>query len=54
MTKMSRFTKLLVAMFVTTGLILATGVWTDAQAAPKYRWKLAQTWGTGFPIFGEL
>ena len=53
MTKMSRFTKLLVAMLVASGLILATGGWTDAQAAPKYRWKLAQTWGTGFPIFGD-
>ena len=40
-------------MLVASGLILATGGWTDAQAAPKYRWKLAQTWGTGFPIFGD-
>ncbi|MBW2511148.1 MAG: ABC transporter substrate-binding protein, partial [Deltaproteobacteria bacterium] len=50
---MSRFTKLLVAMLVASGLILATGGWTDVKAAPKYRWKLAQTWGTGFPIFGD-
>ena len=26
---------------------------SQAEAAPKYRWKLAQTWGTGFPIFGD-
>jgi len=49
----SKFTKFLVAMFVASGLILSTGFITDAQAAPKVRWKLAQTWGTGFPIFGD-
>jgi TRAP-type mannitol/chloroaromatic compound transport system substrate-binding protein len=26
---------------------------STAQAAPKYQWKLAMTWGTGFPIFGD-
>ncbi|RLB69689.1 MAG: ABC transporter substrate-binding protein, partial [Deltaproteobacteria bacterium] len=24
-----------------------------AEAAPKYRWKLAMTWPTNFPIFGD-
>ncbi len=34
--------------------LLLTGILaTQADAAPKYRWKLAQTWGTGFPIFGD-
>ena len=49
----SKFTKLMVAMFVAKGLILSAGFASDAQAAPKVRWKLAQTWGTGFPIFGD-
>lgn len=34
-------------------LLLVGTFATQAEAAPKYRWKLAQTWGTGFPIFGD-
>ncbi|SHJ10472.1 TRAP-type mannitol/chloroaromatic compound transport system, substrate-binding protein [Malonomonas rubra DSM 5091] len=34
-------------------LLLTGTLVTKADAAPKYRWKLAQTWGTGFPIFGD-
>ncbi|MEA3363202.1 MAG: ABC transporter substrate-binding protein, partial [Thermodesulfobacteriota bacterium] len=25
----------------------------QAEAAPKYRWKLAMTWPTNFPVFGD-
>ncbi|MBF0381971.1 MAG: TRAP transporter substrate-binding protein [Magnetococcales bacterium] len=32
------------------GLVLSS---TPADAAPKYRWKLAMTWPTNFPIFGD-
>jgi TRAP-type mannitol/chloroaromatic compound transport system substrate-binding protein len=49
----SPFYRLLTTLLVVAGLILATGFATDAQAEPKYRWKLAQSWGTGFPIFGD-
>ena len=49
----SSFNRLLITLLVVTGLILATGFATEARAEPKYRWKLAQTWGTGFPIFGD-
>ena len=33
--------------------LLSVGLVSKAEAAAKYRWKLAQTWGTGFPIFGD-
>jgi len=46
----SRF---LLCTLVACSLIFAGGFLHKADAAPKYRWKLAQTWGTGFPIFGD-
>ena len=48
-----RFTKLLIATLVATGLVLSAGLATEVQAAPEYRWKLAMTWPTNFPIFGD-
>ncbi len=34
--------------------LLMVGTFTpQAEAAPKYRWKLAMTWPTNFPIFGD-
>lgn len=44
--------RLIVAMTL-IGSLLSFGMVSTAKAAPKYRWKLAQTWGTGFPIFGD-
>jgi TRAP-type mannitol/chloroaromatic compound transport system substrate-binding protein len=44
------FTRGLVGLIAASGLLLTAG---RAQAAPKYEWKLAMTWGTGFPIFGD-
>jgi len=35
---------------VSLGLVAAMGT---AQAGPEYRWKLAQSWPTNFPIFGD-
>lgn len=32
------------------GMVFAAA---PAEAAPKYRWKLAMTWPTNFPIFGD-
>ncbi|HKI51009.1 MAG TPA: TRAP transporter substrate-binding protein [Geothermobacteraceae bacterium] len=46
----SRF---LLCTLVACSLTFAVGFLQKADAAPKYRWKLAQTWGTGFPIFGD-
>ncbi len=40
-------------LLVLGGLLLGSGFYSPAEAAPKYRWKLAQTWGSGFPIFGD-
>ncbi|WP_020677731.1 TRAP transporter substrate-binding protein [Geopsychrobacter electrodiphilus] len=47
---LSRF---LVCTLVACALLLASGTTHKAEAAAKYRWKLAQTWGSGFPIFGD-
>jgi len=49
-TKMFR---LFVGLLVAGGLLLGSGFLSKAEAAPKYRWRLAMTWGTGFPIFGD-
>jgi TRAP-type mannitol/chloroaromatic compound transport system substrate-binding protein len=43
----------ILGIMVAVGLILAASGFSDVLAAPKYRWKLAMTWGTGFPIFGD-
>jgi len=48
-----RFSRLIVCMLVACSMLLASGMLQSAEAAPKYRWKLAQTWGSGFPIFGD-
>ncbi|MDA3901924.1 MAG: TRAP transporter substrate-binding protein [Desulfuromusa sp.] len=45
-----RMTVCLLAVF---SLLMVGTFAPQAEAAPKYRWKLAQTWGTGFPIFGD-
>ncbi len=45
--------RLAVCLLAICSLLLTTTFVTQADAAPKYRWKLAQTWGTGFPIFGD-
>ena len=45
-----RMTVCLLAVF---SLLMVGTFASQAEAAPKYRWKLAQTWGTGFPIFGD-
>jgi len=49
---MARTPKILRAVFsiVAAALLLVSG---PAEAAPKYQWKLAQTWGSGFPVFGD-
>jgi TRAP-type mannitol/chloroaromatic compound transport system substrate-binding protein len=45
--------KLGIGLFAAVVLLLSSGAYTPADAAAKVRWKLAQTWGTGFPIFGD-
>ena len=45
--------KLVIGLFAAVALLLSSGAYTPADAAAKVRWKLAQTWGTGFPIFGD-
>jgi len=49
---MMRFKRVTSVLLVACVLMLS-GALSSAEAAPKYRWKLAQTWGTGFPIFGD-
>lgn len=53
MTKMFRCTKLLMAVLLITGFTLSAGLVSKASAEPKYRWKLASSWPTNFPIFGD-
>ncbi len=43
----------LVGGLVVLTLVLAGSLAPPAHAAPKYRWKLAMTWPTNFPIFGD-
>lgn len=45
--------RLTICMLAICSLLLTTTFVPQADAAPKYRWKLAQTWGSGFPIFGD-
>jgi len=45
--------KRVIALVLAGCVLMLSGALTSAEAAPKYRWKLAQTWGTGFPIFGD-
>ena len=48
-----RFSRFLICTMVACSLLLAGGALQSADAAPKYRWKLAMTWPTNFPIFGD-
>ena len=43
------------SVFLKLALILSLGLSSIANAADGkvYRWKLAETWGPNFPIFGE-
>lgn len=50
MPRTSQLKRGILATIAVAGLLLTAG---PAQAAPKYQWKLAMTWGTGFPIFGD-
>jgi TRAP-type mannitol/chloroaromatic compound transport system substrate-binding protein len=53
MLRTSKLFKLAVGLFVVGSLLLGSGFTTQAEAAPKYRWKLAMTWPTNFPVFGD-
>lgn len=44
--------RFVISMLVMFGLLIG-GTFTSAEAAAKYRWKLAMTWPTNFPIFGD-
>nr|VFJ88531.1 MAG: TRAP-type mannitol/chloroaromatic compound transport system, substrate-binding protein [Candidatus Kentron sp. H]VFJ90486.1 MAG: TRAP-type mannitol/chloroaromatic compound transport system, substrate-binding protein [Candidatus Kentron sp. H]VFJ96664.1 MAG: TRAP-type mannitol/chloroaromatic compound transport system, substrate-binding protein [Candidatus Kentron sp. H] len=44
--------KLHIRRFLLVGLV-SLGLVTTVGAAPEYQWKLAQTWPTNFPIFGD-
>ena len=48
--KKSMFIKL--ALVLSLGLSGLSGV-ANADDGKKYRWKLAETWGPNFPIFGD-
>jgi len=50
---MKRTGRLFACLVIVGWFVIAGGLISTADAAPKYRWKLAQTWGTGFPIFGD-
>ena len=45
-----RMTVCLLAVF---SLLMVGTFAPQAEAAPKYRWKLAMTWPTNFPVFGD-
>ncbi len=53
MNKSMKFSRLLVTLLVGFSLLFAGSLATKAEAAPKYNWKLAMTWPTNFPIFGD-
>ncbi|PLX78575.1 MAG: ABC transporter substrate-binding protein [Desulfuromonas sp.] len=50
---MRKVSRLLVCLLVAFSLVGTGFLVTPADAAPKYRWKLAMTWPTNFPIFGD-
>ena len=52
MKEIRQINRLVVAVTIICCL-LGVGLVSKAEAAAKYSWKLAQTWGTGFPIFGD-
>lgn len=45
-----KFLRFSLAVLATLSMVAAT---FPADAAPKYHWKLAMTWPTNFPIFGD-
>ncbi len=45
--------KALASLAMVAAFLLTAGAWQAADAAPKYRWKMAVTWSTNFPIFGD-
>ena len=49
---LKKLSRLLVCLLV-AGSFVVGGFASTADAAPKYRWKLAMTWPTNFPIFGD-
>jgi TRAP-type mannitol/chloroaromatic compound transport system substrate-binding protein len=53
MHRSKRLLRAIVCLLAISGLLLGNGFHSRAEAAPKYRWKLAQTWGSGFPVFGD-
>jgi TRAP-type mannitol/chloroaromatic compound transport system substrate-binding protein len=53
MRKRMTMTRLFGCLLVAAMLLFGSGFTHPAEAAPKIRWRLAQTWGSGFPIFGD-
>ncbi len=56
MKKATQFAKISASLLVTCGLLLGTFAADNAVAAEKkktYHWRLAQTWPSNFPIFGD-
>lgn len=51
--KLFRSSRFVLTVALICGLTITAGLATKATAAPKYRWKLAMTWPTNFPIFGD-
>ena len=50
---LKKISRLFVCLLVAGSLVFAGGFVSSADAAAKVKWKLAQTWGSGFPIFGD-
>ncbi|MCF6178471.1 MAG: TRAP transporter substrate-binding protein [Geopsychrobacter sp.] len=50
-----RITRIIIPMLIVCGLLLSSGLAPEAQAADQkvYHWRLAMTWPTNFPIFGD-
>ena len=53
MYKSTNFRRFLVIFLVGFSLLFVGSVESKAEAKPKYSWKLAMTWPTNFPIFGD-
>ena len=45
--------RIIVCLLAVSTLLLSGALAPQAEAAAKYRWKLAMTWPTNFPIFGD-
>ncbi len=50
---LKKLSRLLVCLLVAGSFVFIGGFASPADAAPKYRWKLAMTWPTHFPIVGD-